>query len=102
MNVERARQAGWWSLDEWLQVGDSTKTTLEDRWILSRWWRTTGAIDAALREYRFDQAATAIYDFFWKDFCDWYLELIKPRLNSDDVAIQKLALFTVMGVLEGS
>jgi valyl-tRNA synthetase len=102
MNREKAREAGWWSVDEWLTVGDSTKTTLEDRWILSRWWHAVVEIDAALTEYRFDVAANTIYDFFWKDFCDWYIELIKPRLNSDDVQTQKLALFTVMGVLEGS
>jgi valyl-tRNA synthetase len=102
MNVDKARAAGWWSIDEWLEVGDSTKTTLEDRWILSRWWRATADINAALADYRFDQAATTIYDFFWKDFCDWYIELIKPRLNSEDVQTQKLALFTALGVLEGS
>jgi valyl-tRNA synthetase len=102
MNVEKARTAGWWSIEEWLHVGDSTKTTLEDRWILSRWWRATAEIDGALANYRFDQAAAIIYDFFWKDFCDWYIELIKPRLNSSDVEVQKPALFTAMGVLEGS
>jgi valyl-tRNA synthetase len=102
MNVDRAREQGWWSVDEWLKVGDSTRTTLEDRWILSKWWRTTEKINRSLENYRFDEAATAIYDFFWKDFCDWYIELVKPRLLSDDVQTQKLALFTAMGVLEGS
>jgi valyl-tRNA synthetase len=102
MNVDRAREAGWWSQEEWLRVGDSTKTTLEDRWILSRWWGVVGELNSALAEYRFHEAAQVIYDFFWKDFCDWYLELIKPRLNSDSIETQKLALFTVMGVLEGS
>ncbi len=102
MNVEKAREAGWWSVKEWLEVGDSTKTTLEDRWILSRWWKLVGTMDRALKDYRFDEAASAVYDFFWKDFCDWYIEMIKPRLNSSDVETQKLALFTAMGVLEGS
>src|SRR3954468_15864695 len=102
MNVDRAREAGWWSQEEWLRVGDSTKTTLEDRWILSRWWRVVGELNSALAEYRFHEAAQVIYDFFWKDFCDWYIELIKPRLNADSAETQKLALFTVMGVLEGS
>src|SRR5262249_20699234 len=66
------------------------------------WWATAGEMNRALADYRFDEAATAIYDFFWKDFCDWYIELIKGRLNSSDVQEQKLALFTAMGVLEGS
>jgi valyl-tRNA synthetase len=102
MNVERAREQRWWSVAEWLEVGDSTRTTLEDRWILSKWWRAVEKINRSLENYRFDEAATTIYDFFWKDFCDWYIELIKPRLASDDVQAQKLALFTAMGVLEGS
>src|SRR4051794_35565039 len=102
MNVDRTREAGWWSQEEWLRVGDSTKTTLEDRWILSRWWRVVGELNSSLAEYRFHEAAQVIYDFFWRDFCDWYIELIKPRLNSENVETQKLALFTVMGVLEGS
>jgi valyl-tRNA synthetase len=102
MNVDRAREAGWWSQEEWLRVGDSTRATLEDRWILSRWWRVVGELNSALAEYRFHEAAQVIYDFFWKDFCDWYIELIKPRLNSVSSETQKLALFTVLGVLEGS
>jgi valyl-tRNA synthetase len=55
-------------------------TTLEDRWILSRFNSVTKNVNDSLRAYRFDEAANAIYDFFWGEFCDWYLELIKPRL----------------------
>jgi valyl-tRNA synthetase len=58
--------------------------TLEDRWIQSKLLATTTFVDDALKEYRFDLAANAIYDFFWGNFCDWYLELIKPRLLSTD------------------
>jgi valyl-tRNA synthetase len=58
--------------------------TLEDRWILSRFNRVTADVNAALETYRFHEAANRIYDFFWGDFCDWYLELIKPRLNLDE------------------
>ncbi len=55
-------------------------TTLEDRWILSRFNSVARAVNEALPAYRFDEAANAIYDFFWGEFCDWYIELIKPRL----------------------
>ena len=55
-------------------------TTLEDRWILSRFNRVTKDVNDALTTYRFHEAANRIYDFFWGDFCDWYLELIKSRL----------------------
>jgi valyl-tRNA synthetase len=57
--------------------------TLEDRWILSRFNRVAADVNAALETYRFHEAANRIYDFFWGELCDWYLELIKPRLNSD-------------------
>ena len=60
--------------------------TLEDRWILSRFNRVAGDVEKALKAYRFDDAARAIYDFFWGELCDWYIELIKPRLLSEDEA----------------
>jgi valyl-tRNA synthetase len=60
--------------------------TLEDRWILSRFNRGTAEVNAALETFRFHEAANRIYDFFWGEFCDWYLELIKPRLNFEEGA----------------
>ena len=59
-------------------------STLEDRWILSRFNRVTAEVNDALETYRFHEAANRIYDFFWGEFCDWYLELIKSRLNFED------------------
>ncbi len=59
-------------------------STLEDRWILSRFNRVTADVNDALKTYRFHEAANRIYDFFWGEFCDWYLELIKPRLNFEE------------------
>jgi valyl-tRNA synthetase len=56
---------------------------LEDRWILSRFNRVTLGVNDALATYRFHEAANQIYDFFWGEFCDWYLELIKPRLAEE-------------------
>ncbi len=61
-----------------------TLQTLEDRWILSRFNRVTKEVNDALATYRFHEAANRIYDFFWGEFCDWYLELIKPRLNFEE------------------
>ena len=57
--------------------------TLEDRWILSRFNGVAEYVDKALEEYRFHEAANRIYDFFWGEFCDWYIELIKPRLTAE-------------------
>jgi valyl-tRNA synthetase len=64
-------------------VGFETRT-LEDRWILSRFNRVTKDVNAELTDFRFHEAANGIYDFFWTEFCDWYLELLKSRLNSQD------------------
>jgi valyl-tRNA synthetase len=66
-------------------AGFETKT-LEDRWILSRFNRAAADVNESLQKYRFDEAATRIYDFFWGEFCDWYLELIKSRLNFEEGA----------------
>jgi valyl-tRNA synthetase len=60
------------------------ESRLEDRWILSRLYATTIAVNSALEDYRFDEAAHAIYQFFWGDLCDWYLELVKLRIESND------------------
>ena len=64
---------------------------LEDRWILSRFNRVAADVNGALRIYRFHEAANRIYDFFWGEFCDWYLELIKPRLIFDEGADKSTA-----------
>ena len=65
--------------------------TLEDRWILSRFNRVAAEVNGALETYRFHEAANCIYDFFWGEFCDWYLELIKPRLNFEEGADKSAA-----------
>jgi valyl-tRNA synthetase len=69
-------------------VGAFEVGALEDRWILSRFNRVTAEVNEALETYRFHEAANRIYDFFWGEFCDWYLELIKPRLNFAEGADQ--------------
>jgi valyl-tRNA synthetase len=57
--------------------------SLPDKWILSRLQKTIAEAHAALKDYRFDLYAQAIYDFTWNQFCDWYLELSKPILTGD-------------------
>ena len=73
-------------------VSDFDCSTLEDRWILSRFNRVTAEVNDALSTYRFHEAANRIYDFFWGEFCDWYIELIKPRLNFEEGADKTHAL----------
>jgi valyl-tRNA synthetase len=54
---------------------------MEDRWIVASLYKTAGQVNDALENYRFDEAANDIYQFFWGSFCDWYLEIVKLRLN---------------------
>jgi valyl-tRNA synthetase len=82
-----------------------TDSTLEDRWILSRFNRAAGDVNASLQNYRFDEAAARIYDFFWGDLCDWYLELIKPRLlfeEGADTAAARIACTNLVNLFEAS
>ena len=65
-------------------IGGFQVASLEDRWILSRFNRVAKDVNAALNTYRFHEAANSIYDFFWGELCDWYLELIKSRLMQDN------------------
>jgi valyl-tRNA synthetase len=53
-----------------------------DRWILSRLNQTIQLVTSELEAYRFDRAANALYQFIWHEYCDWYLELIKPTLQN--------------------
>ncbi len=64
-------------------TGAASELSVADRWIRSRFGRMLGDVEAALRDYRFDYAATALYEFTWYEFCDWYLELTKPVLQSE-------------------
>ena len=62
---------------------DDYERSVADRWILSRLQKAKQTVTEAIDNYRFDQAAQAIYEFTWNEYCDWYLELCKPVLNSD-------------------
>lgn len=62
---------------------DPRRRPLVDRWILARLSRAIAAVDTALDHYRFSSAVDALYDFFWRDLCDWYLEAIKPSVRGD-------------------
>jgi valyl-tRNA synthetase len=61
----------------------AAELSVADRWIVSRFAATLSQVERALTDYRFDFAATALYEFTWYQFCDWYLELTKPVLQSE-------------------
>jgi len=58
--------------------------TLADKWILTRLQETIENVTSDLDEFRFNLAGKELYDFFWRDFCDWYLEMVKPRFREEN------------------
>jgi valyl-tRNA synthetase len=101
MNIDRAKEAGITidlttlrsalnhttdpgapHLDSEMWAG-AAQIPLETRWILTRLSEVSASVSTSLTDYRFDEAANSIYQFFWGDLCDWYLELVKLRLNFD-------------------
>ncbi|OPZ85918.1 MAG: Valine--tRNA ligase [bacterium ADurb.Bin429] len=75
---------------------------LADRWILARLNTAIENVTASLENYRLDQATQTLYDFFWSEFCDWYLEMIKPTLRGDDQALASDTRATLAYVLENA
>ena len=86
---------------ESLGAGD-VELTAADRWIKSRFDNTVAAVHSNFASYRLDLAAQAIYEFTWHEFCDWYLELSKPVLQSDDASdeLKRGTQRTLIEVLE--
>jgi len=70
--------------------------SLPDRWILSRLYSIIDSVTDALEGYRFNDAASTIYNFIWHEFCDWYLEAIKPILYEKDKKGCRTATMSVM------
>ncbi len=86
---------------ETLDDGD-TEFSAADRWIKARLNQTSNELHQHFKTYRLDLAAQSVYDFTWHEFCDWYLELSKPVLQSDDAspALQRGTRQTLIEVLE--
>jgi len=117
MNVDRAAELGI-TVDP-AALGQmptaAADAPLEARWIVAELHATAAKVDQALEAYRYDDAANIIYQFFWGSFCDWYLEIVKLRLDfADEQAGEsasqrasrlegtKAALTTLVGVFEAS
>ena len=73
-----------------------------DKWILHRLNETVAEVDRAIKGYRFNDAAKAMYEFFWNDFCDWYVEASKLSLYSDDNAEKDRAVSLIIHILSES
>ncbi|SHJ69089.1 valine--tRNA ligase [Paramaledivibacter caminithermalis] len=77
------------------------KLTLSDRWILSRLNTVADEITKNLEKFELGIAAQKIYDFIWNEYCDWYIELVKPRLYGEDFNSKRTAQDVLLEVLEG-
>ena len=79
----------------------SPEFALHDRWIISRLNKTARDVRQALGGYEFHEAVQTLYHFFWDDFCDWYIELTKADVTSEDASPQRTAARTrLLSVLE--
>jgi len=73
-----------------VSTNNAVELSLADRWIISALQKAEAEVTDALDTFRFDQASNAAYEFIWNEYCDWYLELSKPVLYSDEyTAAQK-------------
>jgi valyl-tRNA synthetase len=83
------------------QHGGDLELSAADRWILSLLTQTAAAVESAIRDYRLDHAAQAIYEFTWNEYCDWYLELSKPVLTNVAPGAQRDAQSAPEGAAPG-
>src|ERR1700733_10726470 len=103
MQIDRALEAGIVVDVHQLPAEPGIDAPLEARWIVSRLNRTAGEVNQALSEYRFHEAANTLYSFFWGDFCDWYLEVVKLRLDFAGAPTPvRSALATLLSVFESA
>ncbi|MBX9232024.1 valine--tRNA ligase [Coprococcus catus] len=94
MNFEQAAEKGI-SIDG-VSLADLTQA---DKWILSKMNRLTKDVTENIDKYELGIAVSKIYDFIWEEFCDWYIEIVKPRLYNDEDKTKSAALWTLKTVL---
>ena len=94
MNFEQAAEKGI-SIDG-VSLADLTQA---DKWILSKMNRPTKDVTENIDKYELGIAVSKIYDFIWEEFCDWYIEMVKPRLYNDEDKTKAAALWTLKTVL---
>ena len=92
MNIEKAQAAN-------VQLSD---LTMADKWILSKMNSLAKEVTENMDKYELGIAVQKVYDFIWEEFCDWYIEMVKPRLWNDEDTTKAAALWTLKTVLINS
>ncbi|WP_088894596.1 valine--tRNA ligase [Leptolyngbya ohadii] len=87
---------------EQLGFPDASELELSDRWLLSRYHQVIKQTAENIDAFGLGEAAKGLYEFIWGDFCDWYIELVKSRLQDKDSASRKVAQQVLAHVLEGT
>ncbi|MDO5041601.1 MAG: valine--tRNA ligase, partial [Peptoniphilus sp.] len=86
--------------DDLKEDWDISKLKNEDKWILSKLQKSIIQVTEKLDNYELGMAGSSIYDFIWSDFCDWYIEMVKPRLYSKDLEEKKIVISVLVHVLK--
>ncbi|MBW6187597.1 class I tRNA ligase family protein, partial [Pseudomonas aeruginosa] len=73
-----------------------------DKWLLTSLNSTVAVLDWAFKNYKYNEATKAVYEFFWNDFCDWYIEISKINLANDDTNLQNMAISKLIFFLKES
>ena len=87
------------NIDETLKNHNEENLQVEDKWILNKLDRLVVDVTNHIEKYEVGIAATKIYDFIWNEFCDWYIEIVKPRLYNENCKTKKEAMYTLNYVL---
>ena len=100
MNIEQNEELAEQSENFDLKNSDDfSKLTVADKWILSKMNTLSKDVTENLEKFELGIAVQKIYDFIWEEFCDWYIEMVKPRLYSEQDETKVAALYTLKTVL---
>ena len=85
-----------------LQPDPQWEYTLGERWILSRLSASAASVNEAIQKFDIDEACATLSNFFWNDYCDWFVEICKPSLRGDEPEAKRRAQYVLWSVLDSS